>query len=535
MKLRGLILGLCAALTLAGCEREPATTGGPAVIRRLTEAQYRTAIADIFGSQIVVASHFDPILRTDGLLAVGAGRTAITGSGFERYHALARSIATQVVAPENREVLLECAPANAATADDACAKTILKRVGRLLYRRPLSSEEIDGSAAIARDATATRGDFHAGLAYALQSMMESPDFLFIVENPEGDTLDAFSRATRLSFLLWNATPDDVLLTAAEKGDLDQKSGLTKQVDRMIASPRFKDGVRAFFSDMLSLDDVANMQKDTVLYPAFTLVAATDSREQVLRTLTDLLVTKNGDYREIFTTRSTFISTALGLVYRLPVTNPGGWSKIDFAADDPRAGIQTQLSFAGLHSHPGKSSPTLRGKAIRELLMCQKVPDPPGTVSFDQFNDPNSPNRTARQRLAAHATDSACAGCHKLTDPIGLAMETFDGAGQLRETENGERIDTTGELNGKPYANAADLGRLLHDDPAATSCVVNRAYSYAVGRTIVSGEKALIDALEKAFAADKYRFPALIRRIALSDAFLRVSAAPPTTPGREAKL
>ncbi len=534
MKLRALILGLCAAVSLASCEREPVTSGGPSVIRLLTETQYRTAIADIFGSQIVVANHFDPILRTDGLLAVGAGRATITGSGFERYHALARSIATQVVAPGNREVLLECAPATAAAADDACAKTVLTRVGRLLYRRPLSTEEVDGSVAVARAASVTRGDFHAGLAYALQSLLESPDFLFIVENAKGEKLDAFSRATRLSFLLWNATPDDVLLTAAEKGELDQKGGLSKQVDRMIASPRFKDGVRAFFTDMLSLDDVAHMQKDTTLYPAFTLVAANDSREQVLRTLTELLVTKNGDYRDIFTTRSTFISTSLGLVYRLPVANPGGWSKYEFAMDDPRAGIQTQMSFAALHSHPGKSSPTLRGKAIRELLMCQKVPDPPGTVNFDQFNDPNSPNRTARQRLTAHATDPACAGCHKLTDPIGLAMETFDGAGQLRETENGVPIDTTGELNGRPYTNATEMGQLLRDDPAVTSCVVNRAYSYAVGRTTVSAEKAFVDYLEKGFAADKYRFPALIRRIALSDAFLSVSASPPT-PGREAKL
>ena len=150
------------------------------------------------------------------------------------------------------------------------------------------------------------------------------------------------------------------------------------------------------------------------------------------------------------------------------------------------------------------------------------------------SDPNSPNRTARQRLAAHATDAGCAGCHKLTDPIGLAMEKFDGAGQLRETENGVAIDTTGEFNGKPYADATQLGQLLHDDPAATSCVVNRAYSYAVGRTTLAGEKAVVAYLEKGFAADNYRFPALIRRIALSDAFLAVGSAP-APAGREAKL
>jgi hypothetical protein len=529
MTMRRLLCLIPVLMALAACgPAEPPAAAGPAVVRRLTEAQYRNVIADVFGEHIVVAGRFDPILRTDGLLAVGAGRATVTGAAFERYHALARSIAGQVVDPANRDILVGCGPANPAAADDGCARAFYERIGRLLFRRPLAADERDAQVAIAQRAAADRGDFYAGLALGLQGLLEAPDFLFVIETPGkgGTTLDDYSIATRLSFLLWNATPDDALLAAAERGELGDRRTRARQVERMMASPRFADGVRAFFTDMLGLDDIATLQKDTVLYPAFSLAAAEDSREQVLRTLVDLLVARNGDYRDIFTSRTTFLSTPLGFVYRVPVANPGGWTRYEFPEGDQRAGIQTQLSFVALHSHPGKSSPTLRGKAVRELLLCQKVPDPPGTVNFDQFNDPNSPNRTARERLAAHATDPACAGCHKLTDPIGLALENFDGAGQWRDNEKGAPIDAGGEINGVAFADAAGLGKALHDDPAATACVVGRAYSYATGRSILAGEKPVVAWLEKTFAADGYRFSDLIRRIALSDAFAAAAAAGP---------
>ena len=510
-------------LALTGCgPTEPQSAGGPPVTRRLTESQYRNTIADVFGPQIVVAGRFDPLLRTDGLLTIGAGRATVTPVGFERYHALARSIAGQVTDATNREVLVGCGPQDVRSADDACAAEFYARIGRLLFRRPLTTEEVQDQVKRAHEAAQVRGDFYVGLSYGLQTLLEAPDFLFVVERANGGQLDDFAKATRLSLLLWNTTPDDLLLQAAETGKLKSGDGLTREVDRMIASPRFKDGVRAFFTDMLSLDDTNTLQKDTTLFPAFTLAAANDGREQTLRTLVDLLVTKNGDHRDVFTSRETFVSNALGLIYRVSVNDPSGWSRFEFPADDPRAGIQSQVGFVSLHSHPGKSSPTLRGKAIRELLLCQRVPDPPGDVNFDQFNDPASPLRTARERLAAHAVDPACAGCHKLTDPIGLALENFDGLGQVRDTENGAPIDLSGDLDGVKYANGNELAKALHDNPAVTSCVVNRAYTYAAARPTVAEEKPFVAYLEKAFAQSGYKFPSLIRRIALSDAFYAVS-------------
>ncbi len=526
-----LAIGAAILIGVTGCgPQEPASTGGPATIRRLSEAQYRNTIADIFGPQIVVSGRFDSIEREEGLLAVGASQAAVTAVGFERYHALARAVAAQVIAPVNRGTLVPCTPAATDGADDSCAKIFFSRAGRLLYRRALRDTELAALVGVAHAGAESRADFYNGLSYGLQALLESPDFLFMRDATvaNGSRLSPFSKATRLSLLLWNSTPDDDLLKAAEDGSLDTKAGLKAAVDRMMASPHFNRGMRAFFTDMLTFDDFATLEKDAALYPAFSLAAANDAREQTLRTLIDFLITQNGDYRDLFTTRATHITRSLGMVYRIPVAIPGGWSRYEFPEGDNHVGIQSHLSFVALHSHPGKSSPTLRGKAVREVLLCQKVPAPPGTVNFDQFNDPESPAKTARERLAVHAVDAACAGCHKLTDPVGLALENFDTAGQSRTEENGVKIDTRGEIDGIPFSNGTELGKALHDNPATAACIINRFASYGLGRTVTSGEKPWVAYLEKTFTSNGYRFTDLVRRIALSEAFYAVSAPAKTS-------
>ncbi|MCA0202594.1 MAG: DUF1588 domain-containing protein, partial [Proteobacteria bacterium] len=209
-----------------------------------------------------------------------------------------------------------------------------------------------------------------------------------------------------------------------------------------------------------------------------------------------------------------------------------WQAFEFAPGSAYGGVQSQIAFTALHSHPGRSSPTIRGKAIREILMCQKVPAPPGDVDFKLVQDTTNPKyRTVRQRMDAHATNPVCTGCHKITDPMGYALETFDGGGAFRTKENGADIDTSGVLDGKQFKSAMELGQVLHDSPATTSCIVNRMASYATGRTFK--REPWIEALERGFAAKGYVVPELMRAVALHDVFTRV--APPaqqaSTSGR----
>ena len=522
-------LSVVALGVLSGCgPSEPVAKGAPPTMRRLSNEQYRNVIADVFGSHVVVAGQADALTRTDGLLADGARLARITPSGGEKFYGLAKSISAQVVAPENREGNFPCKPADAKAADDACAKQFFTRVGRLLYRRPLSQAELDLAVQSASEGSKTYGDFYRGVAAGLTGMLTTPQFLYIVDETEADPknagqqrLTSYAKAARLSFLLWNTTPNEILLEAAAKGELDSDSGLRKQVERMMASPRLDVGVRAFFEDFLHFDQFDTLEKDSVVYPAFTLKVVEDAREQVLRTVLDHLIENNKDYRDVFTTRKTFVTGPLARIYHVPTPRPsGGWEPYEFPADDPRAGILTQVGFSALASHPGRSSPTLRGRAIRESVLCQKVPDPPGNVDFTKFEDPKSEMKTARQRLDAHREPPACAGCHAITDPIGLALENLDGLGQLRTTENDVLIDSSGDLDGVKFTDAAGLAQAVRGNPATPACVVDRLASYALGRK--ADDKAYVDYLQKTFADDGYKFPALLRRIALSDAFYAVT-------------
>ncbi|HEY8539297.1 MAG TPA: DUF1588 domain-containing protein, partial [Steroidobacteraceae bacterium] len=298
----------------------------------------------------------------------------------------------------------------------------------------------------------------------------------------------------------------------------------------MASPRLEDGVRAFFKDMLEFELFETLEKDPMIYPEYSQAVADDAMEEVLRDIVDLLLVRDEDYRNLFTTRRTSITPTLARIYRVPHPQPeGGWVDYEFPEDDIRAGIITRIGFTALHSHPGRSSPTLRGKAVRETLLCQSVPPPPSNVDFSLFNDPNAPSKTARQRLSAHNTVPACTGCHLITDPVGLGLEYFDGIGALRTTENGEEIDVSGTMDGKPFTRPDELAANVRNSPSLASCLVRRLTSYAVGRPLTRDDGRFTRAVQEEFVKDGYNFKRLMRRIATSDALYAVRKPKPEVP------
>lgn len=513
---------------------EPASQGGAAMIRRLNEEQYRRSIEDIFGPAIKVPGRFDPVLREDGLLAIGDGHVNVSASGLEQNELRARQIAAQVLAEDKRKAYVTCQPASPDALDKACAMQFLTKYGRLLYRRPLSQVETVSVMALAASAAAATNSHHRGLEFGLARLLYSPNFLFRIERAEADPLrsgqqrlDGYSLASRISFFLWNAPPDEALLDAAASGALNRPADLERQIDRMLASPRLVTGVRALFGDMLGFNQFDGLTKDQAVFHKFTTPMANDAREQVLRTITHVLVEQKGDYRDLFTTRETFINRNLGALYEIPVEDGAGvegWVPYTFTPEDRRAGI---LSFAGLMmldpTHEGRSSPTNRGKLVREALMCQKVPDPPPNVDFTVVQDTASKvYPTARDRLAQHRENPVCAGCHAITDPIGLSMENYDAVGAWRTRENGAPINTSGTFEGKTYANLLDLSQLLRDSPSIPACAVQRAYEYGVGRKPSASEARWIEYANEAFARDSFRYPTLMKRIAVSPSFRAVS-------------
>jgi uncharacterized protein DUF1592/uncharacterized protein DUF1588/uncharacterized protein DUF1595/uncharacterized protein DUF1585 len=510
---------------------------------RLTPEQYQRSIHDIFGASIRVDDNkAEPGFRTEGLLALGNRKLTVGSSELASYEAGARGLADQVVDPRHRAVLMGCTPKSEDAPDDACARQFIARLGLLLFRRPLSPTEVQTYVGTQNTEARQLRNFYSGLAAAITQMVIAPDFLFRVESSEPDParpgsvqLDAYSRASRLSYFLWNSTPDIELLAAAESGRLMSTAGLKQQVERLLASPRAEDGMRAFFVDMLGFGGLDQdpgfdtLSIDTSLYPNFTPNVLADAQEQTLRTIVDHLLHKNKDYRDLFVTRDTFVTPALAALYRVPISRSsqelGGaipWIPYHYADSDPYVGLFSQVSFLSLHSHPGRTSPTRRGKALREIFFCQNVPPPPGNVDFGLVQNTSDPRyKTVRQRLTAHRTESTCAGCHKIMDPIGLSFENFDTAGEYRATENGAPIDASGELNGKGFEGPKQLTQIVRDDPAVTACLLKRAYSYGTERKPNTQEQAWLANLQSELSKNGVKWRDLMLRITLNPDFYTI--------------
>lgn len=518
-------VALLSAFIAQGCSKKVEVEGAEPQVRRLTEAQYRNTVSDIFGEDIKVVGRFEPEMRVDGLLAVGSSEVSITTAGYEQYFSMAKNIASQVFDEERRKTIVNCTAENT-EADKQCASEFLTTWGEKVFRRPLSEEEksgwLDSALSISKDS----GDIYKGLEYVLSGMLITPDFLFIVDNVEphkkGHRLTAYSKASRLSYALWNTLPDEELMAVATSDELHEQKVLEAQVTRMLADSRVSQGVAAFFADFLQLDRFDILEKDKIIYPAFNQSVAASAKEQIVKLVLDHIVENQESYLDLYTTRNTWINRDLGVIYAVPVQKSEGWEKFEFPEGDPRSGILSHVGFTALHSHPGRSSATLRGIAIRDLLLCQPVAPAPAAVNFTVVQDTENPEfKTARERLTQHRTDDACSGCHKVIDPIGLALETFDGAGQFRTKENGELIDTSGDIDGMHFKDANELGKAIKSHPATAACLAEKAIKYALGRSIDPTEYPWVKSIEESFAENNFNVINLFKDIVTDETFYQV--------------
>jgi len=498
-----------------------APAGEEVGLRLLTESEYRNSIRDIFSPDILVQGRFDAGRRVGGLLAASSTVLSVTPASLESFSKMADGIASQVVDQKHREKLVGCAPKDAKAADDACASAFLARYGRLLFRRPLTSDELKSRVKLAADLAKSNQDFYAGLSDSLATLLYSPTFLFRHEiavpaaGGKTYTLDNYSRAARLSFMLWDTTPDADLLKAAESGRLNTATGVAEQVDRLMSSPRLETGMRAFFADMLQLDTFSNTTKDSIIYPKYNAQIAAAAQEETLRTVMDLSLKSNDDIRNLMTTQKTYISRVLASIYDVPYTFHDEWMPYEFPQSAGRSGIVSQVSTLSMFSHPGRSSPTERGVAIMDIFLCEPTPLPPANVDFSIVNNTNGPLKTVRERLMAHATTPTCASCHTHSDPIGLTLEHFDSTGAHRLYENGQLIDVSGTIQGKTFQGAQGLGRYLHDNPKFPACLARKLYSYGVGANSEDVSPATYKAAYKAFVDGGYRLRTLLKSMVTS--------------------
>jgi hypothetical protein len=331
---------------------------------------------------------------------------------------------------------------------------------------------------------------------------------------------SFELASRLSFLLWDSVPDDALLDAAERDELVSEDGLAAEVDRMIADPRARRGLRAFVDDLLELNALASLQKDPSTFVYIREGLFDSAREETLRLFEDVVFDRDVDLREVLTTRRTFLDRDLAMLYGVPAPVRDGFAATELPEDGARVGLLGHASFLALRAHPTSSSATLRGKAIRTTLLCGTIPNPPAGVNTS-IPEPSPEAPTLRDRVRAHLEQPVCASCHNNMDPIGLGLEQFDGIGVFRTTEAGATIDVSGDLDGASYSGLVGLAEALraHDD--LVPCLVEQVTKGALGRKPSDGDADAMLWLDDRFAEEGWRLQALWRDLALAPVFRSV--------------
>ena len=510
-----------------GMEREPPPPFEPAaaVMPRLTATQYRNTLDDLFGEGLPrtpVEADTNPYL----FYSIGATQTEVSARGVEQYAEAAFIVAEAVFASiERRNRVLGCIPR---ALGSECLEAFVRETGRRIFRAPLTEAEVELWIAVARETG--DGDLVLGAETVLAGMLQSPRFLYRLEVGEpapggGHRYTSWEMAGRLAFLLTNAAPDETLLDAAADGELLDDASLEAHAQRLLDGPRARAAVQDFFAQYLDLERLSDVERDAERYPGYTprLVRAMETE---LRLLVDEAVfRRGGDVRRLFSARRGYVNSDLAALYGVeaPGATATAFVPVEFPAEVPRAGVLTLGAFLTMNAHPTETSPTLRGKYVRERVLCMEVPPPPGDIDLNLERD-QTDARTLRERLEEHRENPACAACHAFIDPPGFLFEHYDSVGRYRDSVDGYEVDSSGDLDGAPLADALDLAGVLADDERLGWCLTRQLYRYANGRLNERGEEAALRDLEQVFAEAGYDFRALLVALVLSEGF-RTLAAP----------
>jgi hypothetical protein len=408
----------------------------------------------------------------------------------------------------------DLAPCNGATGR-VCAEQRVRVTARRVLRRPASPEELASYLAL-WDEVQLRSDEDTATRAVVQRLLMTPDFLYHVEwGDETGKLDGYELAARLSFFAWESTPDDALLDEAAKGTLATTSGVEMLLDRLLGDARGQAMFLRFFEQWAELPKLGEAVKDPLVYPDFEALKAPMADE--FRAFVGDLVSHDGTVKELFTSTTTFVAGELASVYGIASMGQGAQS-VRLPATQ-RAGILTQTAFLAGHAKANKSAPILRGRFIRERVLCASVPPPPpgaNTVAASA-----TVPTTTREYYAQLTSGPTCSACHDQLNPVGFAFEGFDGMGRARIEENGRVVDTSGALTtgdvAGPVTGAVELATRLGESKTVRNCLAKQLFRSRFRRVEVPGDEALIEAVAAAVAADGDRLTSLARLLGRQEA------------------
>jgi len=443
--------------------------------------------------------------------------------------------------PSRRRVFI-CRPLSP-TEEIPCARKIVGQLATEAYRHPAGNEDVESLMQFYADGRKGK-DFESGIKSALQAMLASPSFLFRLEEiPSGVRPGQTYRitdtdlASRLSYFLWDTVPDAELLKVAATGTLHTPAVLEKQVKRMLADPRAESLSTRFASQWLRLQDVDKIHPDALLFPSFDHDLA-ESYKRETELLFESIVREDRNILDLFTADYTFVNERIAKVYRIPNVTGGEFRRVTLA-DENRRGILGHGSILMLTSVADRTSPVQRGKWIMEALLGSPPPPPPQDPAPPPLEETKAVGEggrplTVRERMEEHRKNPACTSCHRMMDPLGLALENFDVVGAWRIKDAGTPVDTNGVMyDGTPLGGPADLRQaLLNKSTTVIRNFVDNLMSYAIGRRLEYYDQPAVRTIAKQADANGNRFSSYVLGIVNSAAFQMAKAEPAATTAAE---
>jgi cytochrome c553 len=547
------------AATTVDCSDPSDRDPGPALVRRLTRAEYDRTIRDLVG------------IEFDAGAAVGMPDDAQT-HGFsnqatalilppvlmEKYFAAADQIVEQLLLPADekaaaftklpserrkalkgaRAAVFFTAPGDGGASKRDAARRIVERLAPRAYRRPVRPDEVDRLLRPFDKLDAAGASFDQAVGLSLKAVLVSPNFLLRVERdrpgahpPRRYRADDHELATRLSYFLWSTMPDAELFDLAARGALADPDTLDRQVRRMLADPKARALTDQFAAQWLQLDKLADARPSTEFFPTFKPALRQAMRDETAWFF-DHLRTADRPVLDLLDADYTFLNADLAKHYGVPGVDGKELRKVALPKSANRGGLLGMASVLSLTSHTSRTSPTLRGKYVLDVIFGTPPPPPPPDAGMlkEEKAKPGKEPKTFREQMAQHAADAACASCHKRIDPLGYGLENFDAIGRWRADAGGGRaLDSSGQLpTGESFTGPAQLKQvILARKPQFVRNVAEQALTYALGRELQYYDECAVQEIVDRLSQDDYRFSALILGVVNSHPFQYRKNAEPT--------
>ena len=505
--------------------REP----GPSPLRRLTHTQYANTVRDLFPGVAMPALTIAVDPAVHGFENNGEAQVP-SALLVEQYQRAALAVTQAAMATPS------WVPCDGGEDPIACGREFVRAFGGRAFRRPLTEEEAAAFLGFFDQQFAEAG-FSVALPLTLQAMLQAPPFLYFLEfggepvegAPGVVALTGYELAARLSYFLWDTTPDATLLAAAGAGELDTAQGVAQAAERMLADPRARGAMVNFHRQWLGFDAIDRIDPDLATYPTYEPGLKASLRGELERLVSWVLFEGPGTFEALLTARTSEVDAGLAGLYGVAAPAEGAWATASLDGAQ-RAGILTRAGFLAATAHAVHPSPVKRGVFVLSRLLCAPPGPPPPGASTKLPGETGEAPTTNRERYAQHTARAECAACHTTIDGVGFGFEHYDALGRFRELDGGQPVDARGELVGTDvdgeFDGAVALSQRLAESAQARGCVVSQVYRYALGRGTTVDDACGLATLRAEFEDVRGDIRALLRAVVTSDAFrLRRGGAP----------